>query len=232
MSKKVLVTIDGITGEKSQEDYFGKALENSQFDLSKYHHRVYIHTERIFDKLSFNWLFLLTLPFKLIPGVNDLIDKSDFFTYYFNKKKRKAVCLATRETLKQLKQEGYEVHVATHSFGGVILLSSQGVCDVAYITACPTGLKVNFGSNWVKRHLAKFIPYFKCPEMHYFYSTEDFVSCKSFVQDQDICKLLYEAQTKTVACHPPIAPHGHDSEFYADDMGYHIDNGSRRKVKD
>lgn len=229
-TKKILVTIDGITGPKDREDYFGKALESSQFDMKGYDKRSYIPTERIFDKPTWDWLSLATLPFRLIPGVNDLIDKTDFFTYYFNKKKRKEACLLVRDTLKGYKALGYDVHVATHSFGGVILLSSQGVCDKAYLTACPTGLQAKFGSNWVKKHLARFIPYFKCPEIHYFYSKDDFVSCKNFIDDPQIKNLMYKAQTDRVACHGPIAPHGHDAEFYADDMGYHL-NYDRRSSK-
>jgi hypothetical protein len=230
-AKKILITIDGITGPADSEDYFGKALESSQFDLTVYDKRVYIPTERIFDKPTVNWLFLATLPFKLIPGVNDLIDKTDFFTYYFNKGKRKKACLLVRATIKGFKSLGYEVHVATHSFGGVILLSSQSLCDKAYITACPLGLKPKFGSNWVKKHLAKFIPYFVCPEIHYFYSKEDFVSCKSFIDDPQIKDLMYKAQTDKVGCHGPIAPHGHDAEFYADDMGYHLNYHDRSSNK-
>lgn len=165
MVKKALVLVGGIC----KKPYIEADVKGSDFNTSEY--TLFLSpTEDIFDK-------------SLISKMNDRF--GDVIQYFKSHDQRKEACRVTRNLIRKLQADGYEVSVLAHSLGTIITLTCGSLndenpvkVDQCWLFGSPLGF-----SKWVpglglyvRNHTRKYIQNFYANKINYIHSTRDFVS--------------------------------------------------------
>lgn len=175
MSRRAVVLIQGINDNSG---YLLPAVKESNFTLDQYDKKVYINSEKYFDKVK------KSLPFYLawIPSKQkDYL--ADLWGFFVRKDTRKQINKEVIASIRALEVDGYEIDIIGHSLGTLIALTCGNKKNNIFINNyyclnTPLGIESPIARFVVQRTVKKYNKHFKCKNLYNLYGTGDYISSK------------------------------------------------------